>query len=73
MSDGGDKLNSKAIGEKLKRLRGDKSIATVAKSVGISTSALSMYENGERVPRDTIKIRLASYYEQSVQYIFFTE
>lgn len=59
------------IGKKLSNLRGDKSQEEVAKAVGISSSALSMYECGERIPRDVIKVKLASYYNQSVQAIFF--
>ena len=31
-----------------------------------------MYEAGERVPRDEIKIKLAKFYNRSVSYIFFT-
>lgn len=29
-----------------------------------------MYENGERIPRDDIKIRIAQYFQRSVQEIF---
>lgn len=59
------------IGEKLKKLRGEKSIASVSTELGISPSALSMYENDERTPRDEIKIRLADYYKTTVQKLFF--
>ena len=52
-------------------LRGNKSQAEVAEALGISKSALAMYELGERVPRDTIKCRIAKYYNRSVAYIFF--
>ena len=31
----------------------------------------SMYENGERIPRDDIKIRIANFFGRSVQEIFF--
>lgn len=65
-------MNRDAIAEKLIRLRGSKSREDVANSLGISVSALSMYENGERIPRDDIKIRIAKYYKRSVNYIFFT-
>jgi transcriptional regulator with XRE-family HTH domain len=58
-------------GERLRRLRGDKSQEEVAAAVGISKSALSQYERGERVPRDHIKVRLADYYDRSVQFIFY--
>ena len=37
----------------------------------ISLSAISMYENGQRVPRDEIKVKLADYYHTTVQALFF--
>ena len=66
-----DNLNSKKIGSRLVELRGNKSQSEVAKAVGISDSALSMYECGERIPRDSVKVKLAQYYEKTVQSIFF--
>ncbi len=59
------------IAEKLIALRGKKSREEVAKALGLSISAISMYENGERIPRDSIKIKIANYYNKSVQEIFF--
>lgn len=59
------------VAERLTQLRGDKSREEVAKAIGISVSAISMYENGERIPRDSIKIKLAAYFNKSVQEIFF--
>lgn len=64
-------LDSKVIGNRLKTLRGDKTIKEVAESLRISESALSMYETGNRIPRDEIKIRIAQYYDRSVQSIFY--
>lgn len=61
------------IGKKLLKLRGNKTREEVAKAVNISVSALQMYENGRRVPKDEIKIRLASYYGKTVQEIFFDD
>lgn len=61
------------IGERLVALRGDKSRAEVAESVNISVSALQMYENGARIPRDEVKVRLAQYYSKSVEEIFFAQ
>lgn len=65
-------MNSNEIGNKLVELRGGRTQDQVAKAVGISVSALSMYECGERIPRDPIKIKLAKYYKKSVQAIFFS-
>lgn len=62
-----------SLGEKLKALRGSKSVAEVAKEIGISQSALSMYENGQRIPRDSIKIRLARYYKTSIETLFYAD
>lgn len=64
-------MDNAKIAETLVRLRGKKSQEEVAKATGISTSALSMYETGNRVPRDEIKLKLAEYYGRSVQFIFF--
>ena len=64
-------MQSKKIGNRLTRLRGDKSQSEVARAVGISDSALSMYECGERIPRDSVKVKLAEYYGETVQAIFF--
>ena len=66
-------MNSKAIGDKLRSLRGELDAKTVADALGISTSALFMYERGERIPRDQIKKRIAQYFDKSVEEIFFAE
>ena len=60
-------------GKRLVELRNEKSQATVAAAVGIATSTLGMYEIEQRVPRDSIKIRLANYYGTTVQKIFYDE
>lgn len=64
-------MDPKQIRTRLVDLRGKRSQSEVAQAVGISPSALSMYEAGERIPRDEIKERLAEYYETDVQSIFF--
>ena len=64
-------MDRKRIARNLILLRGEKSREEVAKVVGISTSALAMYETGGRVPRDEIKMALANYYGKSVSEIFF--
>ena len=58
------------IAERLIALRGSKTQAEVAQAIGVTPSAYSMYENGERVPRDEIKKRIAEYYKKSVATIF---
>nr|WP_226639748.1 helix-turn-helix transcriptional regulator [Priestia flexa] len=64
-------MDKEKIAQKLMSLRGGLSREEVAIDVGISVSALQMYENGNRVPKDEIKIKIAKYYGKSVQEIFF--
>lgn len=63
--------DSKKIAKNLVKLRGDKSRLEVSKALGITKSAISMYERGERVPRDDIKIKIAKFYGKSVEEIFY--
>lgn len=64
-------MDAEAIAKKLTDLRGNESRARVAKDLGISVSALAMYETGARIPRDEIKKKIAQYYGVSVEEIFF--
>ena len=66
-------MNKGKIAERLIALRGSKSQAEVAQAIGVTPSAYSMYENGERVPRDEIKKKIAEYYKKSVATIFFAD
>lgn len=64
-------MNNRAIADRLIKLRGAKTREEVAKACGISISALAMYEQGERIPRDDIKVRIAQYYGRTVGFIFY--
>ena len=64
-------MDKTQIAERLRELRGDKSQREVADAVGTTAMAISLYESGERVPRDEIKIRLASYYGTTVDALFY--
>ncbi len=66
-------MSNAEIGARLRTLRGEKMRQTVAEAVGISVSALQMYENGARVPRDQTKMALAKYYGTSVEDLFFNQ
>jgi len=59
------------IASRLLELRGRTPREEVAKALGISVSALQMYENAQRIPRDEIKLKIAAYYGKTVQEIFF--
>lgn len=61
----------RGFGKILVQLRGDKTQEKVANDLGIATSTLGMYETEKRVPRDSMKIKIASYYHKTVQDIFF--
>ena len=63
-------MDSKAIGHKLRELRGESDAKAVADALEISVSALFMYERGERIPRDQVKKRIALYFGKSVEEIF---
>lgn len=61
------------MSEMLKQARGDMSCKDAANKLGISLSALSMYESGKRVPRDELKVRMAKLYNTTVGRLFFGE
>ena len=64
-------MNREEVAKTLVELRGKEKREVVATACGISVSALAMYEQGERIPRDDIKIRIAKYYNRTVESIFF--
>lgn len=66
-------MDNKAIAEKLKKLRLAKgeTQAETALACDITPSAYGMYETGERIPRDEVKIRIAAHFNRSVAFIFF--
>ena len=65
-------MDTQGTSKILKELRGERSQREVADKVGISVSALGMYETGKRTPKDPIKKRLAAFYGRTVEEIFFT-
>ena len=67
-------INKKTIGDRLRKERSERgmSMSVAAAAIGITKPALSNYENGWRVPRDEEKIKIARYYEKSVEDLFFS-
>ena len=59
--------------EKLRILRGNKTREQVANDLGISVSAYEKYEYGVRRPSDVLKVKIATYYKQTVASIFYDE
>ena len=68
-------VDPKVIGERIAELRKGKGLSQedLAKKVGTSDSAIGMYERGERIPRDEIKVKIAKYFGKSVNTIFFKD
>ena len=65
-------MDADKIAQTLITLRGDRSRNDVAAALGVSVSALAMYETGARIPRDEIKIKIANLYGKTVEEIFFS-
>ena len=61
------------IGKRIKELRTQKGMTAeeLGTAVGTSSSAINMYECGQRVPRDDIKIKIAEFFGLSVESIFY--
>lgn len=66
-------MDARAVGIRLKKLRGKKTRRTVSDETGISYSGLGNYECGLRIPTDEHKVALAKYYGVSVQELFYEE
>lgn len=66
-------IDAKVIGQRLTELRNraSKTGSEVSRACGISRSALTMYEKGDRIPRDEIKVRLAYYYNVGIDELFY--
>lgn len=65
---------AQAIGERLRKLRKDAGLSQqeVAENIGVTKMAVSNYEQGIRVPRDAVKVRLDDLFEQSIQELFYS-
>lgn len=64
-------MDTAQIAATLRNLRGEKSRREVADAIGVTVSALQMYETGYRIPRDETKVRIAEFYGKTVGEIFF--
>lgn len=66
-------MNSREIGAKISRIRKNREMTRnmLAKEVGTAASTVGMWERGERIPRDSMKVRLAQTFNMTVQELFF--
>lgn len=55
--------------DRLKDLRGEKTLQEVAQDLGLSRATLGYYESGERKPDIEILIKIANYYNVSSDYL----
>lgn len=72
---GGDTVfDMTKAGRKIRSLREGFGISPekVAKAIGVSISSYLKYESGNRIPRDEVKEKIANFFGQSVEFIFFT-
>ena len=68
-------ISTLEIGQRLRALRTKygHTLQKVSDDTGLGVSALTMYELGQRVPRDEAKIILADYYKVSINDLFFAQ
>lgn len=66
-------MRAQVIAQRLRQLRADKTLETVATGTGLTAQALSNYESAIRIPRDEAKVAIARYYGKTVGEIFFDE
>lgn len=66
---------SNIIGMRIAKLRKEKGLTQeqLANAVGITRVAITQYENGERIPKDEIKIALSKVLKQQVGSLFYNE
>ena len=63
----------KSVADRIKEARRECGLtqAQLAEQVGASESAIQMYEIGQRIPRDAMKMRIAEVLKKPVQDLFF--
>lgn len=64
-------MDRRKIGEKLVKLRGSRTREEVAVGAKITFRQLESYEAGIRLPRDDVKMRLAKFYDVSIEDLFY--
>ena len=66
-------MDAKLVGKRIKNLRQEKKMSQqeLADAINVACSTVSMYEKGERIPRDQIKLAIANLFGVTVDYLFF--
>lgn len=65
-------MEENILGKRIKELRESKDVSQLelSKHLNISNTTLSQYETGKRIPSDEIKIKIAQYFNVSIDYLF---
>ena len=68
-------MDKEKIGQRIVELRKKKgeTQAELANALGLSQSAITMYENGERIPSDVVKKKIAQHFKASITKIFYAD
>lgn len=66
-------INREGMGKKLRELRGSRTIKEISDATGLAWSTICSYELGQRVPEDKNKVKLAKYYNVTIQELFFED
>lgn len=66
-------MDPKKIAERLRALRGERTLEAVSAGTGLSVQALCNYESAIRIPRDEAKVAISRFYGIPVGDIFFAE
>lgn len=63
--------NLSILGKRIKKLREEAGLSQkeLAKRLNISNTTLSQYETGQRVPSDDIKIKIAEFFNTTIDYL----
>ncbi len=66
---------SNILGNRIKLLREQSNLTQIelAKQINVSNTTLSQYETGQRVPSDDIKIKIATYFGVSLDFLLGQE
>ena len=61
------------IGKRLKELRGEKTLENVGNDLNVTPMAVSLWERGERIPNDDMKLKISNYFGVPLFDIFYAE
>lgn len=66
-------MDKNIIGKRLKDLRGERTLEDVGKDLQVTAMAVSLWERGERIPNDDMKLKISNYFGVPLFDIFFAE